>query len=145
MHIVGLRTLVFGGFSGMVPGIWGDRTRKGIERSGEKKKGSVGAIMVCSKSVQTRSRRPDTRILILKRDLPAATRPSWRAVGLTRSCFPAIALADAEASITSAWSGLYDVSPDFNPVLGRWPSLPGLSVAFGYDLIALFSVLPGTI
>lgn len=39
----------------------------------------------------------------------------------------------AEAAITSSWSGLYDVSPDFNPVLGRWPSLPGLSVAFGFS------------
>ncbi len=39
----------------------------------------------------------------------------------------------SEARVTASWSGLYDVSPDFNPVLGGWPSLPGLSVAFGFS------------
>lgn len=39
----------------------------------------------------------------------------------------------AEAEITASWSGLYDCSPDYNPVLGRWPGVPGLSVAFGFS------------
>lgn len=39
----------------------------------------------------------------------------------------------ADAQITASWSGLYDISPDYNPVLGAWPELPGLSVAFGFS------------
>ena len=39
----------------------------------------------------------------------------------------------ADAQITASWSGLYDISPDYNPVLGVWPELPGLSVAFGFS------------
>ena len=38
-----------------------------------------------------------------------------------------------EAEIVSTWSGCYDVSPDWNPVLGALPGLDGLSVAFGFS------------
>ena len=38
-----------------------------------------------------------------------------------------------EAGLASSWTGVYDVTPDWNPVLGPVPGLPGLIVAFGFS------------
>ena len=37
------------------------------------------------------------------------------------------------AGLASAWTGVYDVTPDWNPVLGRLPDVPGLIVAYGFS------------
>lgn len=37
------------------------------------------------------------------------------------------------AGLASAWTGVYDVTPDWNPVLGRIHDLPGLLVACGFS------------
>ena len=37
------------------------------------------------------------------------------------------------AGLASAWTGVYDVTPDWNPVLGRVPEVPGLVVGFGFS------------
>ena len=39
----------------------------------------------------------------------------------------------AEAGLASSWTGVYDVTPDWNPVLGRLPDVPGLVVAYGFS------------
>ena len=39
----------------------------------------------------------------------------------------------AEAGLASSWTGVYDVTPDWNPVLGPLPGLDGLLVAFGFS------------
>jgi sarcosine oxidase, subunit beta len=38
-----------------------------------------------------------------------------------------------EAGLASSWTGVYDVTPDWNPVLGALPGLPGLLVGFGFS------------
>src|SRR3990167_4582888 len=38
-----------------------------------------------------------------------------------------------EAGVASSWTGVYDVTPDWNPVLGRLPEGPGLIVAYGFS------------
>jgi glycine/D-amino acid oxidase-like deaminating enzyme len=38
-----------------------------------------------------------------------------------------------EAALASSWTGVYDVTPDWNPVLGPVPGLEGLVVAFGFS------------
>ncbi len=45
------------------------------------------------------------------------------------SRFPAY----AEAGLASCWTGLYDVTPDWNPVLGPVPGIEGLWVAYGFS------------
>ena len=37
------------------------------------------------------------------------------------------------AGVASTWTGLYDVTPDWNPVLGPLPGVDGLVVAFGFS------------
>lgn len=37
------------------------------------------------------------------------------------------------AGIASSWTGVYDVTPDWNPVLGRLPDVPGLVVGYGFS------------
>ncbi len=37
------------------------------------------------------------------------------------------------AGMASSWTGVYDVTPDWNPVLGRLPGLDGLVVGFGFS------------
>ena len=37
-----------------------------------------------------------------------------------------------EAGVASTWTGLYDVTPDWNPVLGPLPGWDGLVVGFGF-------------
>jgi sarcosine oxidase, subunit beta len=37
------------------------------------------------------------------------------------------------AGIASSWTGVYDVTPDWNPVLGRLPEVPGLVVGYGFS------------
>jgi len=37
------------------------------------------------------------------------------------------------AGLASSWTGVYDVTPDWNPVLGRLPDVPGLVVAYGFS------------
>ena len=37
------------------------------------------------------------------------------------------------AGLASSWTGVYDVTPDWNPVLGRLPELPGLVVGYGFS------------
>jgi glycine/D-amino acid oxidase-like deaminating enzyme len=39
----------------------------------------------------------------------------------------------ATAGVASTWTGLYDVTPDWNPVMGRLPGIEGLQVAFGFS------------
>lgn len=43
--------------------------------------------------------------------------------------FPAF----AEAGVASTWTGVYDVTPDWNPVLGPLPQVPGLVVGYGFS------------
>lgn len=37
------------------------------------------------------------------------------------------------AGLASSWTGVYDVTPDWNPVLGALPDVPGLIVAYGFS------------
>lgn len=37
------------------------------------------------------------------------------------------------AGLASSWTGVYDVTPDWNPVLGRLQALPGLMLAYGFS------------
>lgn len=37
------------------------------------------------------------------------------------------------AGIASSWTGVYDVTPDWNPVLGALPELQGLVVGYGFS------------
>ena len=39
----------------------------------------------------------------------------------------------AEGRLVRSWSGLYDTTPDWNPVLGPLPGIDGLQVAFGFS------------
>ncbi len=39
----------------------------------------------------------------------------------------------AEAGLASSWTGVYDVTPDWNPVLGGVNEVPGLVVGFGFS------------
>lgn len=39
----------------------------------------------------------------------------------------------ATAGLASSWTGVYDVTPDWNPVLGRIQSVEGLVVGFGFS------------
>jgi sarcosine oxidase subunit beta len=38
-----------------------------------------------------------------------------------------------EAGLAASWTGVYDVTPDWNPVLGPLPELPGLVVGYGFS------------
>lgn len=38
-----------------------------------------------------------------------------------------------EAELASSWTGVYDVTPDWNPVLGKMPGADGLVVGFGFS------------
>lgn len=37
------------------------------------------------------------------------------------------------AGLAASWTGVYDVTPDWNPVLGQLPDVPGLIVAYGFS------------
>lgn len=37
------------------------------------------------------------------------------------------------AGLASSWTGVYDVTPDWNPVLGRLQDVPGLIVGYGFS------------
>ncbi|MGF6878079.1 NAD(P)/FAD-dependent oxidoreductase [Paraburkholderia sp. MM5477-R1] len=37
------------------------------------------------------------------------------------------------AGIASSWTGVYDVTPDWNPVLGPLPGIEGLTVGYGFS------------
>jgi sarcosine oxidase subunit beta len=39
----------------------------------------------------------------------------------------------ADAGLAKSWTGVYDVTPDWNPVLGPLPGIDGLLVAFGFS------------
>ncbi|MFO1311829.1 MAG: FAD-binding oxidoreductase [Burkholderiales bacterium] len=39
----------------------------------------------------------------------------------------------ASAGLATSWTGVYDVTPDWNPVLGALPGIEGLLVAFGFS------------
>ncbi|CAB3635099.1 FAD-binding oxidoreductase [Achromobacter sp. SIMBA_011] len=39
----------------------------------------------------------------------------------------------AEAGLASSWTGVYDVTPDWNPVLGRIDGVEGLVAGFGFS------------
>ena len=39
----------------------------------------------------------------------------------------------ADAGLASSWTGVYDVTPDWNPVLGALPGIGGLQVAYGFS------------
>ncbi len=38
-----------------------------------------------------------------------------------------------EAGLAASWTGVYDVTPDWNPVLGRLPGVDGLRIAYGFS------------
>jgi sarcosine oxidase subunit beta len=38
-----------------------------------------------------------------------------------------------EAGMASSWTGVYDVTPDWNPVLGRVPGIDGVVVGYGFS------------
>jgi sarcosine oxidase subunit beta len=38
-----------------------------------------------------------------------------------------------EAGLAASWTGVYDVTPDWNPVLGPLPGVAGLHVAYGFS------------
>merc|ERR1712224_1044405 len=38
-----------------------------------------------------------------------------------------------EAEVASSWSGCYDCTPDWNPILGALPEVDGLRAAFGFS------------
>jgi sarcosine oxidase, subunit beta len=38
-----------------------------------------------------------------------------------------------DAGLASSWTGVYDVTPDWNPVLGHVPGLSGLVVGYGFS------------
>jgi glycine/D-amino acid oxidase-like deaminating enzyme len=59
---------------------------------------------------------PDYDALIDEAGQAAARMPAFAAGRLVRS-----------------WSGLYDTTPDWNPVLGKVPGIDGLQVAFGFS------------
>ncbi|MGN6317834.1 NAD(P)/FAD-dependent oxidoreductase [Trinickia sp.] len=37
------------------------------------------------------------------------------------------------AALAASWTGVYDVTPDWNPVLGRLPGIEGLVVGYGFS------------
>ncbi len=39
----------------------------------------------------------------------------------------------SEGRVVRSWSGIYDTTPDWNPVLGPVPAIDGLQVAFGFS------------
>jgi len=39
----------------------------------------------------------------------------------------------SEGHLVQSWSGIYDTTPDWNPVLGLVPGIDGLQVAFGFS------------
>jgi sarcosine oxidase, subunit beta len=39
----------------------------------------------------------------------------------------------ATAGLAASWTGVYDVTPDWNPVLGPLPGVDGLHVAYGFS------------
>jgi sarcosine oxidase subunit beta len=39
----------------------------------------------------------------------------------------------ATAGLAASWTGVYDVTPDWNPVLGALPGVDGLHVAYGFS------------
>jgi len=39
----------------------------------------------------------------------------------------------ATAGLAGSWTGIYDVTPDWNPVLGALPGIDGLHVAYGFS------------
>jgi sarcosine oxidase, subunit beta len=39
----------------------------------------------------------------------------------------------AGAGLASSWTGVYDVTPDWNPVLGPLPGITGLTVGYGFS------------
>jgi sarcosine oxidase, subunit beta len=39
----------------------------------------------------------------------------------------------ATAGLAGSWTGVYDVTPDWNPVLGALPGIDGLHVAYGFS------------
>jgi sarcosine oxidase subunit beta len=39
----------------------------------------------------------------------------------------------ADAGLAASWTGVYDVTPDWNPVLGPVPGIEGLHVAYGFS------------
>ena len=38
-----------------------------------------------------------------------------------------------EAEIRKGWAGLYDVTPDWHPIIGRMPGIEGFICAFGWS------------
>jgi glycine/D-amino acid oxidase-like deaminating enzyme len=41
--------------------------------------------------------------------------------------------AAADAAVTGGWSGMYEVSPDWNPIMGTAPAVAGLHYAVGFS------------
>ena len=39
----------------------------------------------------------------------------------------------ADAGLAASWTGVYDVTPDWNPVLGPIDGVPGLTLAYGFS------------
>ena len=54
-------------------------------------------------------------------------------VSLQRTQIAARMPAFEGARLTDSWVGPYDITPDWNPVLGPAPGLPGLYLAYGFS------------
>jgi len=75
--------------------------------------GTAGEVL--SEATTEQGDIPDDRILAVGEQVAAR--------------FPAY----AEAGLASSWTGVYDVTPDWNPVLGRLPGIEGLVVGYGFS------------
>ena len=64
-------------------------------------------------------------------DLPGT--PHDDLIALQRAQVGARMPAFADARLTDAWVGPYDITPDWNPVLGPAPDFPGLYLAYGFS------------
>lgn len=64
-------------------------------------------------------------------DLPGGPRDDL--IALQRAQIGARMPAFADARLTDAWVGPYDITPDWNPVLGPAPDLSGLYLAYGFS------------
>ena len=66
---------------------------------------------------------------------PTTSRATSRSTTCCRSArrSPSDSRRSPNAGLASSWTGVYDVTPDWNPVLGRLPDVPGLVVAYGFS------------
>jgi sarcosine oxidase subunit beta len=72
-----------------------------------------------------------------RKDEPSSlnTAVDWEWLPMVRAaaCARIPALKDAQIAIERCWAGLYEVTPDANPVLGRHPQLPSYVDVSGFS------------